>query len=340
MARHARNDATMPEFDAFLDIVANLIGILVILIMIIGVRTKNAWDETASESSLPDQRPLVLPDVVVPKAEVARLGGEVDDMARRLEVAQRGIQEQDQQQQQLRFMVSAKSQQMAAWRALVEKSQGRSDELVRQLTAARFELDQLYQEQSKAEQRADEPTVIKHYPTPLAKTVFGREEHFRLLSGRLVHVPLNQLSEQLRSEARLKAWKLKNATTVTEVLGPVEGFRIKYTLRRRNYAVRTPSGPARQTVVELDRFVLVPVADDLGEPLETALQPGSSFRRRLQQLDPENTTITVWTYEDSFLEFRRIKTFLQEQGFLSAARPLPHGHPIGGSPRGSKSAAQ
>jgi len=78
----------------------------------------------------------------------------------------------------------------------------------------------------------------------------------------------------------------------------------------------------------------------LGEPIDAALAEGSLFRRRLAQLNPERTTITVWIYPESFEDFRRLKKDLFHLGFTTAARPLPEGMYIGGSPDGSRSAAQ
>jgi hypothetical protein len=57
-------------------------------------------------------------------------------------------------------------------------------------------------------------------------------------------------------------------------------------------------------------------------------------------MDPNRTTVTVWTYPDSFHDFRRLKDELFKLGYLTAGRPMPHGAPIAGSPSGSRSAAQ
>ena len=74
--------------------------------------------------------------------------------------------------------------------------------------------------------------------------------------------------------------------------------------------------------------------------VEQALADGSQFRRVLSGFRPSKTTITIWTYPDSFAEFRRLKQQLYQLGFPTAARPLPDGVPIGGSPHGTKSAAE
>jgi hypothetical protein len=174
----------------------------------------------------------------------------------------------------------------------------------------------------------------------MAKTVLGREEHFRLLGGRLTYIPWDNLIEKLKAEAPQKVWKLKEQATITESLGPEGGFLMRYTLARKQFATPTKVGVAVRQGVELEKFVLVPVAENLGEPLAEALQPGSQFQARLSQFDPQRTTLTVWVYPDSFDDFRTLKQALFHRGFLAAARPLPEDLPIGGSPQGTRSAAQ
>ena len=68
--------------------------------------------------------------------------------------------------------------------------------------------------------------------------------------------------------------------------------------------------------------------------------PGSQFRQLVETMRPGATVITVWTYPDSFGDFRELKKWLFDRGFATAARPLPEDQPISGSPTGSRSAAQ
>ena len=83
-----------------------------------------------------------------------------------------------------------------------------------------------------------------------------------------------------------------------------------------------------------------PTSDDLGEPVRLALEQGSDFRQALAKILPGRTTITIWVYPDGFDAFRQIRKELYRLGYAIAARPLPPGTPISGSPEGSKSAAQ
>src|SRR5690606_33173418 len=127
----------------------------------------------------------------------------------------------------------------------------------------------------------------------------------------------------LKTEAPQKVWKLKDSPSITETLGPEGGFLMRYTLVRKQFATPTKAGVAVRQGVELEKFVLVPVVENLGEPLEQALQPGSQFKARLSQFDPQRTTLTIWVYPDSFEHFRTLKQALFHRGFLTAARPLP-----------------
>jgi hypothetical protein len=92
--------------------------------------------------------------------------------------------------------------------------------------------------------------------------------------------------------------------------------------------------------VELERFELEQVDRSLGETIDDALQTGSRLRVELAGRLPRETVITVWVYPDSFEAYRRLKEALFEEGFLTAARPLPEGVLVGASPRGSRSSAQ
>jgi hypothetical protein len=209
-----------------------------------------------------------------------------------------------------------------------EKSQREYQTLVDRLESTRLAVAQKTTE------------VIQHVATPLARTVFVREEHFRLKDGRLQYVPLNQLTRQLRSEAPNKLWKLESANEIMETIGPEDGFYLRYKLRRHRVPVTTEAGTMAREVVELDRFVMIPVTDGGGETLEQALTTGSELHRLLDGWDNKNTVVTVWTYPESFSEFRELKAALYELGYLTAARPLPENQLISGSPNGTRSAAQ
>jgi len=167
------------------------------------------------------------------------------------------------------------------------------------------------------------------------------EAHFQIRAGRITFVPLDDLVKRLKDDAQQKLYKLRSQAELTETIGPMGGFRLRYTLQRFETPVEEMVATGRGGVhVRMTHFELIPVSAELGEPVDVALGPSSEFRQIVSGLRPGRTTITLWTYPDSFGSFRRVKKELFRMGFPTAGRPLPEGLFIGGSPEGSKSRAE
>jgi hypothetical protein len=216
--------------------------------------------------------------------------------------------------------------------SLDEQSRGRFD-IQRDVALARDELGRLENERQAADRVVAPETIkIESFPTPLSKTVDGKEAHFQLLGGRIVYVPFEILVDQLKTVVREQAWKMQEQPEITDTLGPVGGFRLRYTIERHD----TPRG----SFIQPSFIEFLPINGQLGEMMDVALQPKSKFRDKLEMLSPRHFTITVWTYPDSFAEFRRLKKELYGLGYAVAARPLFDGMPISGSPQGTRSSAE
>jgi hypothetical protein len=172
----------------------------------------------------------------------------------------------------------------------------------------------------------------------MARTVFGTEVHFRLKGGRIAYVPWEEMIEQLKADAKNHVNKLRDAPRVELSLPVVCGFGARYILRRVDVQVGNRVAP--QGGVELERLYFVDAEPNLGQPVAQALAPTSELRSRLAAFKPQSATVTIWVYPDGFDDFRTIKAELFKLGYLTAGRPLPDGHPIGGAPDGSRSSAE
>jgi hypothetical protein len=351
--RHRAEEINDNSHDAFLDIVANLVGILVILIMVVGVRARHAW-----QTQQAPERPFVVveaePEPQVDEQELDQLQADIQAIEQQTELLYADAHVLDDKAQtialatamkaeernQLQLLVSAIESEIQVQRAQLDEQEQTTFDMAQRIATTENELNDTKSKVHAVSLETLAPTELTHHPTPLAKTVFGQEEHFRMLRGRVVRVPLSELVERLRGDAQSKLWKMKEADEITESLSPIDGFRMKYTMKRIERFIPTPNGRVRKRSIELDRFTLYSVADNLGEPLSAALHPSSTLQRQLAGLSTDDTTITVWTYPDSYTEFRKLQEHLIERGFQVAARPLPTGHPIGGSPSGNRSAAQ
>jgi hypothetical protein len=320
--------------------VANLVGIILILIMVVGTQAKNAFvaaQDDQSRKAPAEPSPQEQEIASVDEANRA-LENDFKRLADRIAREQFEVQYRRAERDRLSKLVAAAEATLSEKRAELSTAQRDEYDLFAELNAARRELRDLKLAEDAAANAHQTPGIIEHLPTPLAKTVFGKELHLRLAGGRIAYVPMSELVDQLKEDAQRNSWKLKNAPEMTETLGPIDGFRMQYTLHLTERVMA--GGAARGRFVELKRFVLLPLSEDLGEPIHLALADKSATRSLLKQHPPQRTTITVWVYPDSFPDFRRFKSEMFKLGYSTAGRPLPAGHPIGGSPDGSSSAAQ
>jgi hypothetical protein len=338
MSRRRSRPNLTPGEDSFLDVVANLVGILIILVMVLGVRAREAYLEVVPLESSPDGP--TEQEVAHVRSKADELEKDVHTVAARIKRHELELDYRQRERDKILIMLTAAERQIEEEKqALSTKDQEKLQRRT-QLEQLRRDLAQTEQARSAAESATDATSVIDHLPTPMARTVFGNELHFRLMDGKLTYLPWEELVQKLKDEASQKLWKLKDASLVHEEAGPVAGFRIRYALRRVEHSMPSKMGPVTQRRIELDHFQLVPISEDMGEPIDAVWKNNSQFRGVLAANPPKQTTITVWVYPEGFEQFRQLKSELYKLGYLTAARPMPKGRLIGGSPQGSRSASQ
>ena len=237
------------------------------------------------------------------------------------------------QRNQLNTWITAIEHDLAERRAQLDGQSRSRYDVDRDLALAKNELAQLESEREQAEKTAAPETIkIESYPTPLSKTVDSKEAHFQLIGGRLTFVPFEALVDKLQDAMREHSRRFDEQPELTDTIGPVGGFRMRYSIERFD----TPRG----SILRVAQIEFLPVSSQLGETIEMAMAQQSTLREKLKMMSPRQYTITVWTYPDSFAEFRELKKELYQLGYAVAARPLPMGLPIGASPNGSKSSAE
>lgn len=337
MRRTVSSQAEAPGQDSFLDVVANLVGIIIIMVMIVSTQAKQAF--IAEEERATPETPLAPAlDVAGARAAAGAVEANIGELQSQIERQAFEVEYRKEERDQLQTLVTLAEQQLAENRSQMSEEERASYDLQEKLLASKGELERLGK--SMTSLTKPPPTVLQHLPTPMARTVFGTEVQFRLLGGRLAYIPWEEMKARLEADAQQKVYKLKSAARIEESLPVISGFGAKYILRRSDVNVKTAMGSARQSSVELERIYFVDAEDNLGEPVDQALQSGSAFRSRLAGQDPKRTTITIWVYPDSFDQFRQLKTELFKLGYLTAARPLPAGLPIGGAPNGTRAVAE
>ena len=351
-ARALRNtDLDDSSEDSFLDVVANVVGVLIILVMVVGLQASRGILVTESErlekpaSSSADEA----------GEDLAKLQQKFDEASRQAILTRQNVQEIANRVLAIRDEAKAHDQQrvkLAMHRQVIEEDiehrrenldaqRQREFDVQRQLVESQMQLDQLTQEQLTLVSKTD-VEEIECVPTPLAKTIDGSAIHLRLRHGLVSIVPFEQLQKEVEYHLDGIRRRLQGRDGIQDTFGPIDGYRLKFVVQkqRRNVAV---SGPIAGQI-ERSNYDYVgeflPNSEKIGQSVEQALMPGATLSTLLQSHRRERFPVVVWLYTDSFDEFRILKRALWEMHFSVAIRPLEPGAHIRASSRGTKASAQ
>lgn len=202
---------------------------------------------------------------------------------------------------------------------------------------------------AERDQLAAEVAELRSLPLPKATSILdknpvsrpagGDEYHFELRRGRVSFINLDRLMELAKSDAQVRVRMTDRTGVITSQVGPVGWFSLSYVLGRATSGIEELL--ERQSIrFDLRGWEVVPTAETRGETYEATRNPISEYTRAINRLNPARSVVTMWIYPDSFGLYRRLRDELTARGFSVAARPLPEGMAIRGSPLGSVSAAQ
>ncbi|MFM7206157.1 MAG: hypothetical protein ACKO4T_05745 [Planctomycetaceae bacterium] len=333
MARPRQEADLTAGQDSFLDVVTNIVGILIILVMVVGARIQKISLDAATQT-VPPAVDATLEAVVEDRAHtLASAESEIVQLQAQAAMVQAAIEGASSARLQLATAVSAakveleqRKQEADAARVADAERAARRQQLEESIRQCSLDAESL------AHRKATTAEVLA-YPTPIGRTVNGEEIHFRLEGDRIAYIPLEELFELAKRSTQRHAGSIADMAARIETVGPVQGFTL-------DYVIEAKIDQARGQILIRSREWVVQPADPLpGEPVADALRPSSRFRAVLGGVKPD-TTVTLWCYPDSFAAYRQVREELHRLGVPTAGRPLPEGAPIGGSTEGSKSVVQ
>ena len=174
----------------------------------------------------------------------------------------------------------------------------------------------------------------------VAKPTDGTEYHFEIRGDRVAFIDIDRLIEMVKTDARIRLRSGGQRGRLGATVGPVGSFSLRYELGRSLPEALAEIVDSRESSYNLLGWEIVPEGNNRGETYESTHAPSSTYARAINRLSPGRDTITMWIYPDGFALYRRLRDDLHARGFLVAARPLPDGTAIRGSPVGSVSAGQ
>jgi hypothetical protein len=336
--RKAASQIEAPGQDAFLDVVCNLVGILIVLVMLIAAQAKRGMIAAATAGPAGAATSPAEDEIKSAESAVWQIESNVNELQDKIDREKLEAALREQERGQFQMLVNIAEQQLAEYRSQLSDDEKARYDLERTLVSSKSELSLLSTTQVSLTK--PKPHVLEHLPTPMARTVFGAEIHFRLLGHRLAYVPFEEMKAAFNADAPRQLSKMRDTPRAEFSLPEIAGFGARYILRKAETEIELRSGTARHSGIDLELIYFVDVEPNLGQSIAQALAPGSEFRSRIATFKPQSTTVTVWVYPDGFDDFRALKAELYKLGFLTAARPMPMGMPIGGSPSGHRTSAE
>ena len=208
------------------------------------------------------------------------------------------------------------------------------------LTSLRTERDNLKAEVGTLAALPRPKAKVLSNKNPVAKPSDGNESHFEVRHNRVAYIDLDRLMTLVKADAQLRIRLSDGARLVDSKVGPVGAFSLQYVLGRSGPVGLGDLIERRGVSYDLRGWEVVPEFEGRGEAYEQSRHAVSEYARAISRLNPSKATVTLWVYPDGFALYRRLRENLQSRGFMVAARPLPDGMAIRGSPSGSLSAGQ
>ncbi len=341
------------SFDSFLDVVANVVGIIIRLILVV-------WVGARSYSTL----------TFVPPASASRPAGHdaplpQDPLQAELDRHRQALAEaQARLLEHLREVGLVEARKKETGRALAEldaerQGQEKEGQRLRQTAAGHQSAAQavalsLAELREKSRKLQDEIRALEklprqkqtlHYYTPVSEPVDAEELMFECRHGRVSFIDAAVMLKEIQRGLDEKGKELETHWRVDGVTSPVGCFRLHYVIERQRGLFDTVGGDLAPSArgsyrYGVSEWVVEPVTEDRGEPESVALAPTSLFRHIVDALDPRQSVVTIWVYPDSFALYRRLRDYLYEHDLVVAGRPLPEGVPITCSRHGSRSRGQ
>jgi len=325
------------SFDSFLDVVANVVGIILRLILVawVGARSYKAAMPPTPPPALTKEELAELPDPQDP------LAAELERQRRELAEAQAHLLEQLKEWQKLRQDSTLTAEELAQLRTRVEEidserqhveSKTRQDEQA--VRNAALSLEEI-RERSKrviaeieALRKAPSRKQTLRYRVPVSHPLQSEELLFECRHGRISFIDYGKFMAEIENTLS-DGEKLRSTGRYSGVTEPVGPFRMHYTVEIDPYTSKAALS-----------WEIEPVSFVRGETLEQALAPGSEFRRVIDSIEPASTAVTLCVYPDSFPLYRKLRDYMHERDIVVAGRPLPEGASIAASRNGTASRGQ
>ncbi len=347
--RPLKNEAIQFSFDSFLDLVTNVVGIIIRLILVtwVGARSYHASMQMLDLEPTPPTTPglKVTDDPLHARLEQSK--SDLDDAKTRLLAQLKDLGAVELKTQATHAHLAAlasRREELDAERRALEGKGGERGVQVQQVSLSveqvRLRSRMLLDEIKKVEAAPVLKKELK-YHSPLSRAVHSDEMFFECRAGRVTYIDLPAFLQEVKQSLEEISGELKSTWRVERTTASVGAYRLRFVVERERSALDVGTTPQERGFrYGMSEWVVEPLRVERGESLAQALAAKSEFRQLTDHLDNRITVVTFWVYPDSFELFRQLRDHLYERGLDIAGRPLPMGAPISASRHGTASRGQ
>jgi hypothetical protein len=346
--RRRRSREIAFSLDSFLDVITNLIGIIIRMILVVWVGARSYHEIQSRLQLAPGTSPAAAAQSQGDLAKISDpLEQEIIKHRHELELVQQSLLEhlrqlpplgaQRQAAEQELTLLAAELQTLAQSRDRLQQTAAQQEKLGEGVAVSLAEVkhrsEKLRQDITQFQQQPIAKKVIQ-YRTPVSRPVVTEELFFECQGGRVAFIDFAAMQREMNDEVDARKKDLIKSGSLEGFTHPAGAFRLHY------LAKVVDSDPLGGTYRISGSGEVLPMPGPRGETLTEAFQPDSEFRQIVDHIDAKQTVVTFWVYPDSFSLFRQLRDYLYQRNIEVAARPLPFGHAIGFSPSGTASRSQ
>lgn len=350
MIRHEDDGDAMPGQDSFIDVICNMVGILIVLVMVVGARASR------SRTNHVDDPPTAVDAASMPPRDLHKLEHEVEQATKAAltaedEAGQKfasalGLRRQSElieaQRAELAEVRTVMEQELQRRRSKLDAAQQHQFDIQRRIDAAQIRLTALTDERLALIKTPEQVEKVECVPTPIARRAGDSAVYVRIKYGELALVPVDELTAEARTKLDHLRSALQSRGEANDTFGPVDGFRLRVVLEYSE--VETPGGGGPGTIAprgEPDTLAFfTPVNDRMGLPIDQALLPTSPLMRKIRSMRADCPTVIAWVYPDSYSALNSLKKALWDEGVALSTWPRQKDEHILITTRGQRAMSQ
>ncbi len=179
--------------DSFLDTIANLVGVLIILVVVVGAESRNVVAANREHSATSEKLATARAAADRQQTLENSVHSDYENLQYLIRREEKMMELRAHERQSILVRLALADEALNRRREQLAEKEQHAVTAAAGLHTLYRQLGDLQQQIAATKSAGGKTETIEHYPTPIAKTVFRDEVHFRLGEGKISFVPMDDL---------------------------------------------------------------------------------------------------------------------------------------------------